>query len=172
MDYRAFIKITEDFPRPGISFKDISPLLADGPAFRAVIDDFAQLAAPAAPDLIVGPEARGFVFGTALAYRMGCGFVMARKEGKLPGAVLRADYDLEYGSAALYIPSGLIPPGSRVLLIDDLLATGGTMRALSDLIEKSGSQPVLALALIELKELGGTAALGSLPHRSLISYER
>ncbi len=167
MDYSKFISVTPDFPTKGISFKDISPLLDDPKAFQSCIDDFAKLAEKYHPDVIVGPEARGFVFGSALAYKMGLGFVMARKAGKLPGKTYEVEYALEYGTAKLQIPANSFRPGQRVLMIDDLLATGGSLRALEDLIVKAGGLPVAALTLINLVEIEGWKNLG-VPQECLI----
>ncbi len=155
MDYSKYIGVTMDFPTKGISFKDISPLLRDKEAFHHCIDDMAKLAEPYHPDLLCGPESRAFLFGAALAYRMGIGFVMARKAGKLPGVVYQISYQLEYGSATLAIPKNSFVPGQRVLMIDDLMATGGTFSALKELISMAGGDPVGALTLIRLKELEG-----------------
>ena len=155
MDYEKYIGVNEDFPKKGISFKDISPLLRNGLAFRACIDDLAKIAETYKPDIICGPESRAFIFGAALAYRLGIGFVMARKAGKLPGVVYQISYQLEYGTASLAIPKDSFKKGQRVLLIDDLMATGGTFAALEELVGMAGGEPVAALAVIRLKELDG-----------------
>lgn len=167
MDYKQFIGVTPDFPKKGISFKDISPLLRDGDVFRSCIDDMAKLAEAYHPDILCGPESRAFLFGAALAYRMGKGFVMARKAGKLPGVVYQISYQLEYGTASLSIPKASFQPGQRVLLVDDLMATGGTFAALKELIEKAGGKPVGALTLIRLKEEEGEKNIG-LPCSALL----
>lgn len=159
MDYSKYIGVTPDFPKPGISFKDISPLLRDGEVFRSCIDDMARLAAPMKPEIICGPESRAFLFGAALACRMGIGFVMARKAGKLPGKTFKVEYALEYGTASLEIPEKSFQPGQRVLMIDDLLATGGTFVALEKLIRQAGGTPAGALTLIRLKDLEGDRKL-------------
>lgn len=155
MDYSKYISVTPDFPKKGISFKDISPLLRDPVAFHAAIEDFAKMTEKYHPDVIVGPEARGFLFGAALAYRMNIGFVMARKAGKLPGDTYSVEYSLEYGKEKLEIPAASFQKGQRVLLIDDLLATGGSFEALGELITKAGGIPVAGLTVINLKELEG-----------------
>lgn len=155
MDYEKYIGITPDFPTKGISFKDISPLLKDPVAFHSCIDDLSKLAEEYKPDIIIGPESRAFLFGAALAYKMNIGFVMARKAGKLPGPVYRVSYALEYGTATLEIPEASFKKGQRVLLIDDLLATGGTFCALKELVEMAGGTPVATLVVIRLKDLEG-----------------
>lgn len=160
MDYRKYIATIEDFPRKGISFKDISPLLDDPEAFHSCIDDLATLAIQYHPDVILGAESRGFVFGAALAYKMGLGFVMARKPGKLPGKNLKAEYELEYGHSALEVREGLIKKGQRVLLVDDLIATGGSLAAMERLVRASGATSVGAIVVIRLSSLGGEKKLG------------
>lgn len=167
MDYRNYIMTIEGFPREGISFKDISPLLADHEAFSSCIDDLARLALPYKPDLVMGAESRGFVFGAALAYKMGLGFVMARKPGKLPGKNIRAEYELEYGTDALEVREGLIAKGARILLVDDLIATGGSMEAMERLTKLAGALPVACLAVIGLKDLGGASRL-DIPCKTLL----
>ena len=167
MDYEKYIGVTPDFPKKGISFKDISPLLRDPVAFHSCIEDLAKLAAPFHPDILCGPESRAFLFGAALAYRMDIGFVMARKAGKLPGKTYSIEYALEYGTAKLEIPAASFEKGQRVLMIDDLMATGGTFKALSDLIKDGGGTPVGALTVINLKDLHGERAV-DLPCKSLL----
>lgn len=159
MKYEQFIRVTPDFPKKGVSFKDISPLLRDGAAFKAAVADIAALAASFRPTVILGPEARGFVFGTPVAFKLGLGFIMARKEGKLPGATLSVTYGLEYGTDTIAIPDGLLTAGDRVVLVDDLLATGGTLAALARLIRQTGAATVGAVSFIELAGLGGAAKL-------------
>lgn len=144
-----------DFPKKGIAFKDISPLLRDPVAFQSCIDDLAKIAEEYNPNIICGPESRAFIFGAALAYKMKLGFVMARKAGKLPGIIYQISYQLEYGTATLAIPKDSFKPGQRVLLVDDLMATGGTFAALKDLVSHAGGIPVGALTLITLKDLHG-----------------
>ena len=155
MDYEKYINVVEDFPKKGISFKDISPLLKNPKAFKACIDEMAAIAEKYHPDIICGPESRAFLFGAALAYKMGIGFVMARKGGKLPGVIIKTTYQLEYATATLEVPAGSFDKGMRVLLIDDLMATGGTFNALKGLIEMTGATPVACLTLINLKDLDG-----------------
>jgi len=173
-DIRERIAEVPDFPEPGVSFKDITPLIEDGEAFRTAVDALAD----ASRDLLAGgfdrvlcAEARGFVFGTALAYRAGKGLVLARKSGKLPRRTISASYDLEYGSAILEIHADSVPPGTRVLVVDDLLATGGTARAMCQLVENAGGSVAGVAFLIELAFLGGRDRLTPYPVTSLVSYE-
>ncbi len=167
MDYSKYIGVTPDFPKKGISFKEISPLLRDPEALHHCIDDLAKMSEEFKPNVIIGPESRGFLFGAALAYKMGVGFIMARKAGKLPGKVLKVSYELEYGTATIEVPEYAIRPGDRVLLIDDLMATGGTFLALKQLVENAGAIPVGCVSVITLKELGGEKKVG-LPCKSLL----
>jgi adenine phosphoribosyltransferase len=167
MDYEKYISVTKDFPKKGISFKDISPLLRDPEAFHSAIDDLSKLAEPFHPDVLIGPESRAFLFGAAMAYRMNKGFVMARKAGKLPGTVIHITYQLEYGTATLEIPKDSFKPGDRVLLVDDLMATGGTFAALKELVRNAGGEPVACVTLINLKDLHGENVV-KLPCRSLL----
>lgn len=165
---RAGVRDVPDFPHPGVLFRDITPLLRDGATFRAAVEHWAGRL-PSGADYIVGAEARGFIFGASLALELGIGFVPARKAGKLPPATRSVAYDLEYGSAALEIAEHSIAPGDRVIVIDDLLATGGTARAVSDLVRGAGAE-VLALSfLIELTELDGRRRLSDLPLHTVLS---
>lgn len=159
MDYEKYIRVIENFPQPGISFKDVSPLLADRQAFASAVADMATLAGGFRPTVIVGPEARGFIFGTPVANRLKTGFVMARKEGKLPEPTVSIGYGLEYGTDTICISEGLIKPADRVVIVDDLLATGGTLVALTELIRRSGAEVVGAICFIELAGVGGARAL-------------
>jgi adenine phosphoribosyltransferase len=154
----ALLRDVPDFPQPGIVFKDIAPLLADGPAFDAVIHALAS-AAPAGADLVAGIEARGFLIAGALARQLGCGLLAVRKAGKLPPPTLRRTYDLEYGTAEIEVPEGLLG-GKRVVLVDDVLATGGTMRAAADLIGEAGATVIAQAVIVELGFLNGRASLG------------
>lgn len=167
MDYEKYIGVTPDFPKKGISFKDMSPLIRDPKAFHSCIDDMAKLAEPFHPDMLCGPESRAFIFGSALAYKMNIGFVMARKAGKLPGVTYRISYQLEYGTATLEVPANSFKKGMRVLLVDDLMATGGTFAALRDLVKQAGGEPVGTLTLITLKDEHGEKATG-LPSQTLL----
>lgn len=168
MDYEKYIGVTLDFPKKGISFKDVSPLLRDPEAFASCIDDLALKAKAFNPTVIVGPESRGFPFGAALAYKMGIGFVMARKAGKLPGETIKVSYSLEYGEATLEVPKDSFHEGDRVLIIDDLMATGGTFAALEKLIRGCNAMPVADIAIIRLKELEGEKNL-SVPCIALLN---
>ncbi len=171
MELRDYIRIQENFPKPGISFKDVSPLLENPAAFRQAIDEMKAIAEKWNPDVIVGPESRGFLFGAPLALAMGKGFLMARKAGKLPGEALSVTYALEYGSATIEIPAFAVGKGTKVLLVDDLLATGGTLQALERLFKDAGAEVVGSIALIELTSLNGRANLQS-PFEALIKYPR
>ncbi|MBR1846696.1 MAG: adenine phosphoribosyltransferase [Bacilli bacterium] len=171
MELKNYIYVEEDFPRKGISFKDVSPLLEDPEAFRQAIDQMKEIAKKWKPDLFVGPESRGFLFGTPLAIAMGKGFLMARKPGKLPGEKLSISYDLEYGKATLEIPAHAIKKGTRVVIVDDLLATGGTVAALEKMLNEAGAEVVGIIALIELTSLHGRKALKA-PFEGIIQYPR
>jgi adenine phosphoribosyltransferase len=149
-----------DFPEPGVSFKDFTPLLSDGAALRAVVRDIASRRAGSI-DLVVGIEARGFIIGAAVAYELGTGFVPVRKAGKLPGETLHVDYELEYGTATIEVHADAFVAGARVLVVDDILATGGTAVATCDLLERAGAKVVAFEAVAELGFLGGRDRLGS-----------
>lgn len=156
-----------DFPQPGILFKDFTPLLADGPAFAALVRDTARRYEGRA-DVVVGIEARGFVLAAAVAYELGLGMVLVRKAGKLPGAVLKESYALEYGTAEIEVHTDAFPPGQRVLVIDDVLATGGTALAACLLIERAGATVAAVEVVLELGFLDGRARLGDrLVHAAL-----
>ncbi len=149
-DIRAIIRDIPDFPKPGIVFKDITPLLSDGPLFRRTIDLFAERYAAAQVDTVAGVESRGFIIGAALAYRLGKGLCVIRKPGKLPYQTLQAAYELEYGADALEVHSDALAPGASVLLVDDLVATGGTAAAAADLVERLGGAVFEHACIIEL----------------------
>ena len=168
MDLNKFIAVYPDFPKPGISFKDISPLLKNPEAFKYAVTEMAKLARPYKPTLICGPESRAFLFGAALAQELGIGFVMARKPGKLPGKTVCESYDLEYGQASLYVQENSFSKTDRVLLIDDLVATGGTLCALKNIIIKQGATPVAVVTPIRLYELEGEKRVG-LPVHALLN---
>jgi adenine phosphoribosyltransferase len=170
VDLASHIRDVPDFPSPGIVFKDITPLVADPAALREAIDQLAAWAGPRAPDVILGAEARGFIFGGALAYALGCGFVPARKPGKLPWQTVEATYALEYGNDTLQIHADAIRPGQRVIVLDDVLATGGTARAKIELVERLGGTVVGALFVIELAFLDGRSRLEGYDVHALISY--
>jgi len=164
-----YIRDIPDFPKPGIVFKDISPLLADGSAFSATVSQLACLI-PQDADIIVGTEARGFIFGAALAAQLGIGFVPVRKPGKLPAEVHQIEYELEYGFDALEIHRDALSEGHRVVVVDDLLATGGTARATVDLVRQLGAEVAACLFVIELSFLNGSDSLSDVPIHTLISY--
>jgi adenine phosphoribosyltransferase len=165
------IHTVPDFPRPGISFKDITPLIEDGRALHTAVDALAEATEGIAYDRILSAEARGFVFGTALAYRAKKGLILARKPKKLPREIISATYDLEYGTNVLEAHSDSIPEGTRVLVTDDLLATGGTARAMCQLVENAGGKVAGVAFLIELAYLGGREKLKPYPVVSLITYD-
>ena len=169
MDLKSKIRVFEGFPNKDISFKDVSTLLVDPEALAFSIDQMADFAIPLRPDLIVGPESRGFLFGAPLAVRLNVGFLAARKQGKLPGKTLSESYQLEYGSETLEIPDLPLLKGKRVLLVDDLVATGGTFLALANLLRKAGAEVVGAVAVIELTEFHVSDKL-DFPIHSLVQY--
>ncbi|CAN5250743.1 adenine phosphoribosyltransferase [soil metagenome] len=169
-EIERYIREVPDFPTKGISFKDITPLIEDGPALRAAVDRMAQATEEIDYSRILSAEARGFVFGTALAYRSRKGLILARKPGKLPRKTISAAYDLEYGSNILEIHADAITEGSRVLVVDDLLATGGTARAMCQLVENAGGTVAGVAFLIELSFLHGRDLLTPYHITSLISY--
>lgn len=171
IDYlRAYIRDVPDFPKPGIVFKDITPLLADAEAFRTSIRLIAERLGDEHPDLIVGIESRGFMFGAALAVQLGVGFVPVRKPGKLPAATYRVEYELEYGSDALEIHRDALSPGQRVVVVDDLLATGGTAKATGELITQARAEVIAFAFLINLRFLEGEKKLTPHPIISLLNY--
>jgi adenine phosphoribosyltransferase len=171
VDLRSKIRDIPDFPKPGIVFKDIMPLLADAQALQAAVDDLAEWAQPLEVDYVVGAEARGFILGSALAYRLGCGFIAARKPGKLPYLTVGAKYALEYGFDALEMHVDAVPRDARVLVHDDLLATGGTAKAKIDLVEQLGAEVVGLAFVVELTFLGGRDKLYPYRVHSLIQYD-
>ena len=171
VDLESKIRDIPDFPKRGIVFKDIMPLLADPESLRDTVERLAEFAEPRRPDLILGAEARGFILGAALAYRLGCGFVAARKPGKLPWRTISAKYALEYGFDALELHADAIRPGARVLVHDDLLATGGTARAKVDLVEQLGGTVVGLAFVIELQFLNGREKLAGYDVFSLVQYD-
>ena len=170
MDLKKSIREIENFPKEGINFKDITTLMQDGDALKYTIDSFVNELKDKNVDLIVGPEARGFLMGTPVAYGMGIGFVPVRKPGKLPGETEKFEYGLEYGTDVLEIHKDAIKPGQRVAIVDDLLATGGTMEAAAKLIEKLGGEVVSMQFLIELEGLEGREKLSKDNVNSLLQY--
>ncbi|MEF9919300.1 MAG: adenine phosphoribosyltransferase [Eubacterium sp.] len=170
MDIKSKIDVFEGFPEEGISFKDINSMIKDPVAFRHVIDEFYKIAKALDVNLVCIPEARGYIFGTPLAYLLNVGLVPVRKPGKLPGEVVSEKYSLEYGTNIVEIQKTAIKPGDRVVIIDDLLATGGTMKAAINLVEKLGGEVSGALFLIELTDLNGRELLKDYFISSLVQY--
>lgn len=171
MDYKQYIKIVEDWPKEGIKFKDITPLMENGPAFKAAVDEIVNYAKEKQIDIVVGPEARGFIIGCPVSYALEVGFVPVRKEGKLPREVIKVDYGLEYGKNVLTIHKDAIKPGQRVLITDDLLATGGTIEATINLVEQLGGIVVGCAFFIELGYLEGMKKLKGYDVLSLMRFE-
>ena len=171
LDLKPLIRDIPDFPKPGILFRDITPLLRDPQGWRAVMTKMGKICEQLQPDLIVGIESRGFIVGTALATDLGIGFVPVRKPGKLPGAVIGVDYALEYGTDRLEITADALQDGAKVLLVDDLLATGGTAAAAAQLVQQAGGTLVGCSFVIELAALNGRERLpASIPVESLVVY--
>jgi adenine phosphoribosyltransferase len=166
----AAIRNVPDFPKPGIQFKDITPVLADAKLFAGAIELLTKNFQPGSVDAVVGIDARGFIFAAAAATKLHAGFVPVRKKGKLPYSTIEQDYALEYGHATVAMHTDALKPGARVLLIDDLLATGGTSAAAIALVQKLGGKILEAGFLIELKFLNGREKLDGVPVRSLVSY--
>lgn len=159
IDLKSLVRTIPDFPKPGIQFRDITTLLIDGPGFAAAVDALVEVARPYGADLIAGIEARGFIFSAPVARALGAGLLPVRKPGKLPGPRIGVDYALEYGTDRLEIHEGACLPGHRVLLVDDLIATGGTAMATTDLLRRSGAVVPAALFVIDLPDLGGAERL-------------
>lgn len=170
MNLKDYIANVPDFPIKGIQFKDITPLIGDGKAFQHATNEFIEFTKEVGADLIVGPDARGFIFGCPVATHLGLGFIPVRKPGKLPRETIDYSYDLEYGSNTLCLHKGDIKPGSNVLIIDDLLATGGTIEATIALVEQSGANVVGLAFLVELVDLNGRAKLDKYHVLSLMKY--
>ncbi|MBI4598213.1 MAG: adenine phosphoribosyltransferase [Candidatus Omnitrophica bacterium] len=170
LGFKRYIRNIPDFPKPGILFRDITTLLRNGPAFHKAIHALAQRHHGTKPDAVVAIESRGLIVGSALAYELGVGVIPVRKKGKLPHKTFRASYELEYGTDTLEIHQDGFSRGSRVLLVDDLLATGGTMGATIDLIEQCGGNIIELAFLIELTALGGRERLAPYPVISLVRY--
>ncbi|MGG4146980.1 adenine phosphoribosyltransferase [Paenibacillus algorifonticola] len=170
MNFKDYIRVIPDFPQPGIRFKDITTLLKDGPAYRAAIEEMRKAVEHLKIDVVAGPEARGFVIGAPLALALGVGFAPIRKSGKLPGETIEASYDLEYGKDVLAMHTDSIQPGQRVLIADDLLATGGTIATSINLIRQLGGEIVGSAFLIELSYLTGREKLGDMEVVSLVTY--
>ena len=172
MDLKEKIRVVEDFPKKGVSFKDITTLLKDREAYHETVDAMVSRCRDKNADLIVGPEARGFVLGAPVAYGLNAGFVLVRKPGKLPAETVRYEYGLEYGTDTLEIHKDAILPGQRVVIVDDLLATGGTALAVVRLVEKLGGKVAGILFAMELSFLNGRETLKGYDVDSLIQYEK
>ncbi|MCM3692301.1 adenine phosphoribosyltransferase [Neobacillus niacini] len=170
MDLKQFIAIVPDYPKPGITFKDITPLMNDGEAYKYATDQIVEYAKDKQIDLIVGPEARGFIIGCPVSYALGIGFAPVRKEGKLPRETVKVSYGLEYGSDVLTIHKDAIQPGQRVLITDDLLATGGTIDATIQLVEQLGGVVAGIAFLVELTYLDGRKKLEGYDIMTLMNY--
>lgn len=169
-ELKKLIRDIPDFPKKGILFKDVTPLLGSGEGLRLTIRKLADLIAGKQVTKVVGIESRGFIFGTALAHEMGLGFVPVRKPGKLPYQTVRESYSLEYGTDAIEMHRDAVAPGERVVIVDDLLATGGTMAAAAKLVRAVGGDPLAGLVVIELKMLNGREKLRGLDMHSLLQY--
>lgn len=170
MNLKDYIALVEDYPKEGIKFRDITPLLGNGEAYRAATDAFVKFAREKDAELVVGPEARGFIFGCPVAHEMGIGFAPVRKPGKLPREVVSYEYDLEYGSNTLCMHKDSIKPGQRVIIVDDLLATGGTVEATVKIIEELGGVVAGLAFLIELDDLNGREKLAGYDVMTLMNY--
>lgn len=170
MDIKQHIRSIADFPKPGINFYDISTLLSHPDAWQVTMGRMAKIVGPYAPDILVGVESRGFLVAAPLALKLGLGFVMARKRGKLPGETVSYEYDLEYGSDIVEIQKDMIQPGHRVVILDDLLATGGTARAVADLCHQMGAEVVATACIIELTFLDGREKLAT-PFHAVVAYD-
>ncbi|MFQ3542663.1 adenine phosphoribosyltransferase [Halobacillus rhizosphaerae] len=170
MDYKEHIAIVENWPKEGIQFKDITPLMDNGKAFKSAVDDIVDYAQDKEIELVVGPEARGFIVGCPVSYALEIGFAPVRKEGKLPRETIKVDYGLEYGNDVLAIHKDAIKPGQRVLIIDDLLATGGTIEATIELVEQLGGVVAGCAFLIELTYLDGRKKLDGYDVCTLMQY--
>jgi adenine phosphoribosyltransferase len=170
MDLKALIREIPDFPKPGILFRDITTLLRDPEGLQYTIDSMAEKCSDLSPNYIVGMESRGFIFGAPLAYRLNVGFIPVRKPGKLPAAVHAAEYELEYGTDRLEMHQDALHPGCRALIVDDLIATGGTAAATARLVEQTGCELVGFGFIIELTELEGRKALPDVPVITLVQY--
>jgi adenine phosphoribosyltransferase len=172
MNLKDKIRVIEDYPKKGISFKDITALIQNGEAFNYTIKSISDYLKNKNIDVVVGPEARGFLIGTPVAYSLGVGFVPVRKKGKLPGDTIQTEYELEYGVDVLEIHKDVIKPGQRVAIVDDLLATGGTVEAVAKLVESVGAEVVSLNFVIELTELKGREKLNNYETFSLVEYSK
>ncbi len=168
---QQWVRPIPDWPEPGVTFRDITPLLADAAAFAAVVDALVEVSEDLGPvDAVLGLEARGFIVGAPVALRLGAGFVPVRKAGKLPHQTLSTSYALEYGEATIEMHADALEPGDRVLVVDDVLATGGTLEATAALVAEAGAEVAGHVVAIELPALGGRARLGDVPLRTLTTF--
>lgn len=170
MDLTKYVAAVEDYPQEGIIFRDITPLMADGEAFAYATQQIVDYAREVGAEVVVGPEARGFIVGCPVAYALKIGFIPVRKPGKLPRETIEQEYALEYGTDKLTMHKDDLKPGQKVLIIDDLLATGGTVRATIDLVEKLGAEVVGCAFLIELTDLNGAEKLKGVEYKTLMSF--
>ena len=170
MELKKYVALVEDYPKKGIKFRDITPLMGDGKAFKFATEEIIKFCKEKNAELIVGPEARGFIFGCPVSHGLGIGFAPVRKPGKLPREVISYDYELEYGTNTLCMHKDSIQPNQRVIIVDDLLATGGTVEATIHLIEKQGGIVVGLAFLIELEDLNGREKIGDYPIFTLMKY--
>lgn len=170
MDLAALIRNVPDFPKPGIQFKDITTLLLEPAAFRYIMERWQKILSDNPPDCIVGIEARGFIFGAALAHAMGLPFVPARKKGKLPAETIREEFSLEYGVDTVEMHVDAVKSGQRVVIVDDLLATGGTVAAVARLVQRLGGEVVMVLFVVELPPLKGREKLGDIPVHCEVAF--
>lgn len=170
MDIKSLIRDIPDFPKPGITYRDITTLLQNSTGLKYVIDHFSELFSEQKIDYVIGIESRGFIFGAPIAYKLGAGFVPVRKAGKLPAKIHSIEYELEYGSDTLEIHQDAIQPESRILIVDDLIATGGTAAATANLINKLGCELIGFAFIIELLALDGRAKLPNAPIQSIVTY--
>ena len=170
MELKDYIRSIQDYPKEGILFRDITTLLKDRDAFKLAIDKMAEQVKDKKVDLVVGAESRGFLIGSALAYKMNCGFIPVRKKGKLPYKTISEEYALEYGTDTLYMHEDAIKKGDNVLVVDDLIATGGTALAMIKMVEKLGGNVIGSSFLIELEELNGRKEIEKYPINVLIKY--
>ncbi len=171
MDLKDHIRSIPDFPKPGIQFYDISTLLAHPDAWSVAMGRMAKIVSRHQPDVLAGVDSRGFLVAAPLALKLGLGFTMVRKKGKLPGELYSHEYDLEYGSDTIEIQTDAVNPGDRVVVLDDLLATGGTLGACTNLFEKAGAKVVGMACIVELTFLNGRERLGDIPFDALMSYD-
>ena len=171
MDFDKYIANVPDFPIPGIQFKDITTLIREGEVFKEAIKEMADFGRELGATVVMGPDARGFIFGCPVAYELGVGFIPVRKPGKLPRETISEAYSLEYGQNVLEIHKDALKPGDKVLIVDDLMATGGTVQASVNLVKKLGAEVVGVTSLIELTKLNGRSLIKGIPFKALVKYD-